>query len=182
MGLVPEEHDYDGWIEQLAIPYRASQAYRHLLGNRDCLPAIQRGARHRDPAVRAYCCRLLDHLADEDSFELLIAVLDDPDPGTRASALHALACDRCKTGVATPSKERLLGPAIDMLLHDPASGVRAAAAEVVGKWVHEDPSAVEALCRAARSDSSPSIRKKASWYAPNGSIYRRTQPRNFVGH
>lgn len=176
MSLVPEATDYEAWIAQLSIPHRAKQAYRHLLGDPKALPAIQQGARHHDPVIRNACCRLLDHLADEASFPLLITVLDDPDAGTRGSALHALACDRCKADVPTPPKERLLGRAIDMLLHDPSEGVRAMAAEVVAKWVHEDPSAAEALREASRSDPHPAVRKKAGWYAPGGTIYRRTEP------
>lgn len=176
MSLVPADTDYDAWIEQLSISYRAKEAYRHLLADPRSLPALQRGARHADPVIRQACCRLIDHHADEGSFPLLITVLDDPDAGTRSSALHALACDRCKAGVPTPPKERLLGKAIDMLLHDPSDGVRAGAAEVVAKWVHEDSAAAEALCEASRSDPTPSVRKKASWYAPGGPIYRRTEP------
>src|SRR5271155_1944201 len=34
-----------------------------------------------------------------------------------------------------------------------------------------------ALVEAMKSDSSPAVRKKAGWYAPGGSIYRRTTPK-----
>jgi hypothetical protein len=35
----------------------------------------------------------------------------------------------------------------------------------------------DALIHSAAQDPSPAVRKKASWYAPGGAIYRRTQPR-----
>jgi hypothetical protein len=90
--------------------------------------------------------------------------------------LHALACDRCKSGAVRPSAEAVLGVAIGILRDDGSPHVRARAAELVGAWVHSRPDAVAALEAAASGDSSPAVRKKASWYAPGGTIYRRTRP------
>jgi hypothetical protein len=51
------------------------------------------------------------------------------------------------------------------------------AVELVGLWVHTHPAACTAIERAASTDPAASVRKKAAWYAPGGSVYRRTQPR-----
>jgi hypothetical protein len=51
------------------------------------------------------------------------------------------------------------------------------AIELVGAWVHTHPEAVHAIDIAAASDPAPAVRKKARWYAPGGTVYRRTAPR-----
>jgi hypothetical protein len=50
------------------------------------------------------------------------------------------------------------------------------AIELAGAWAHSHPAAAAAVRRAAEDDPSPAVRKKASWYAPGGPIYRRTAP------
>jgi hypothetical protein len=47
------------------------------------------------------------------------------------------------------------------------------AAELVGTWAHTHPEAAAALLASAHDDPSPAVRKKAGWYAPGGTIYRR---------
>jgi hypothetical protein len=51
------------------------------------------------------------------------------------------------------------------------------AAELVGKFVHTDGRAVTALETARAQDPSPTVRKKAGWFTPGGTIYKRTVPR-----
>jgi hypothetical protein len=60
---------------------------------------------------------------------------------------------------------------------DPDAHVRAMAAELVGKFVHTDGRAVTALETARAQDPSPTVRKKAGWFTPGGTIYKRTVPR-----
>ncbi len=50
------------------------------------------------------------------------------------------------------------------------------AVELVAAWADSHPAAAEALRSAATADPSPVVRKKASWYVPGGTIYRRTHP------
>lgn len=71
----------------------------------------------------------------------------------------------------------MLPQAIVLLAGDPSATVRAYAAELVRRWVHSQPAAREAITSAVAADPSPAVRKKASWYAPGGPIYRRTEPR-----
>jgi hypothetical protein len=65
-----------------------------------------------------------------------------------------------------------------LLASDPNAHVRAMAIEVVGQFVHSYPLAADALAAAVHTDESSTVRKKAGWYAPGGSIYRRTKPKN----
>lgn len=173
---------FEGWVEQLADPLRAKRAYWHLvLTGRDALPAVRAGLGDANADVRAYCAQALDRLVDEESFPLLVQLLDDTDGRVRWHALHALACDRCKETACRPSKAEVLGPAILRLREDPSRHVRAIAAEVVGRWVHEDEAAATALIEARDLDPEPTVRKKAGWYAPGGSIHRKTAPRQRSG-
>jgi hypothetical protein len=166
----------DQLVELLADPHRRSAAYTRLraLGPEACGPA-QAGLRHESPQVRELCCKILDHVMDEASTPALVAALDDPAPDVRCAALHALACDRCKIGSCRPPAALVLPRALEILEADPDPHVRAFAAELVGAWAHSRPAAAEALQRAASGDRSPAVRKKASWFAPGGPIYRRIE-------
>jgi hypothetical protein len=62
-----------------------------------------------------------------------------------------------------------------MLSHDEDRHVRAHAVELVGVWVHTRSEASDALVEAAATDPCSTVRKKASWYAPGGAIWRRTR-------
>jgi HEAT repeat protein len=168
---------YKALVSKLAIPYRARAAYRELLScGLDALPAVREGLQHRNADVRYRCCQFLDHFLTPKVVDDLVAMLDDPDHRVRYSTLHSLACDRCKEGSWHPDEARILPRAIALLADDPHPYVRAFAIELVARWVHTNPDAELALLRAKRSDSSPSVRKKAGWYAPGGTIYRRTVP------
>jgi HEAT repeat protein len=172
---VASREEFDRCVEQLGDPPRARPAYWLLMaGGPAALPAVRAGLQHESGAVRAGCAEALDHLVDEASFPLLVACLDDPEPRVRVNALHALACDRCKDNGCRPEKAAVLPPAVRCLRHDPHKHVRAMAAEVIGRWAHGDEAAAAALVDARDLDPDPMVRKKASWYAPGGPIYRRT--------
>ena len=170
--------DNEALVSCLGDPQRTVAAYRELLRRGPhALDAIRAGLHDADAAVREACCRLLDHLVDLDSMDALIAMADDPDPGVRIAAFHALACDRCKGDTCAPGAGQVLDPALRHLDADPDAQVRARAAELVGRFVHTDTRAAEALERSSTQDPSPAVRKKASWYAPGGAIHARTRPR-----
>ena len=114
---------------------------------------------------------------DETAYPAVIAALDDGDPRVREEALHALACDRCKDNACRPEKADVLPRGMQLLRTDPDRRVRAFAAEVVARWVHTDADAAAALVEASRSDPDPTVRKKATWYAPGGTIHRKTRPK-----
>ncbi len=152
-------------VDALTDPHRCFQAYQRLQRLGPAAGAAARlGLRHASAQVREYCCLVLDRLMD-------------PAERVRLAAVHALACERCKEGSWRPSAGAVLPRAITLLAADESAHVRAMAVELVGQWVHGHPAACSAIERAAASDPAPAVRKKASWYAPGGTVYRRTQPR-----
>ena len=165
-------------VDALADPHSCFRAYQMLrrLGPA-ASAAARRGLQHPDEQVREYCCRVLDHLMEADSASALIEALEDPAERVRLAAAHALACERCKDGAWRPAAASVLPRAIALLAGDESAHVRAMGVELVGLWVHSHPAACSAIERAAAADPAASVRKKASWYAPGGSIYRRTKPR-----
>ncbi|MEZ4733629.1 MAG: HEAT repeat domain-containing protein [Caldilineaceae bacterium] len=165
-------------LNQLAIRHRAPTAYRTLFTmGFAVVPVARAGLCHENAAVRSYCCALLDHFLVPEALGDLIDMLRDPAPQVRQSALHTLACDRCKQGTCRPVEAEVLPAALRILTADPDPHVRAMAVEVVGQYVHTNPVAERALVDAHSYDGSPAVRKKAGWYAPGGPIHRRTAPR-----
>lgn len=164
----------DSLLAELAIPHRAKTAYRELQRRgRDALPAVRHGLTHANPDVRYWCCQYLDRFLEPEMMGELVAMLDDESARVRLATLHTLACDRCKEGDCRPEEAVVLRRAIGLLTDDPDRHVRAMALEVVGRFVHGSDAAVEAVAAAVKRDSSSAVRKKATWYAPGGAIYRR---------
>jgi hypothetical protein len=165
-------------IEDLAVPHRARAAFWRLLAKGPAaLPTVRAALRHPSALARKYACLFLDHYVEEDALGELIAMLNDPDPQVRGSALHALACDRCKEGTCRPDEGVVLPRAIRLLESDPDAHVRAFAVGLVGQYVHRRPEAVEALRMAIASDASANVRKRARMSVPGGSLYERTKPK-----
>lgn len=159
----------------MAIPYRCRDAYWQLLTlGPVVVPVLHDGLSHGDAAVREGCVQLLDHFLTEDTIAAIVAALDDEHPRVRMAAAHTLACDRCKKNACRPADSDVLPAAIRLLTTDPDKHVRAMAAELVGRAVHTAPEAVRALEAVRDGDPEPGVRKKAGWYAPGGTIYKRT--------
>jgi len=169
---------YNSLISKLAIPHHAGAAYRALLSaGLDALSAIREGLRHENANVRLRCCLFLDHFITQETMDDLVMMLSDPDARVRLSALHALACDRCKEGSCRPIEAKVLPRAMALLATDPDAHVRAHAIGLVGRWVHTNPDVEAALLLTMRSDASAAVRKKAGWLVPGGTIYRKTAPK-----
>lgn len=165
-------------ISQLAVRHRAPTAYRTLFDmGFAVVPAAIEGLRHESAAVRNYCCKLLDHFLVSEALGELLSMLHDADSLVRQSALHTLACDRCKQGACRPVEAEVLPEALRLLNEDSDPHVRAMAIEVVGQYVYTNPIAERALIDANINDPSPAVRKKAGWYMPGGPIYTRRVPR-----
>jgi HEAT repeat protein len=165
-------------IADLTVPHRRRDAYWTLLSLGDAArPAVEEGLLSDDPDLRSQCTVLIDRLADAESFDLMLLLLDDPDHRVRSHAMHALACDRCKgDDVCALPRDELIPTAAKLLATDPAESVRVIALEVLARWVHEDERCLEALGRAAEDDAAPMVRKKARWYLPGSKQYERTRP------
>jgi hypothetical protein len=70
---------------------------RTRLGQQIPIPAVQAAAlSHADPAMRRFCLFLLDHYACDVSSDIFRRALRDPVASVRGSALHGLACERCR--------------------------------------------------------------------------------------
>ncbi len=165
-------------INQLGVRHRATPAYRRLFAmGFAVVPAARQGLQHENAAVRSYCCVLLDHFLVPEALSGLVGMLRDPNARVRQSALHTLACDRCKQGACRPREVEVLPEALRILHEDADPHVRAMAIEVVGQYVHTNPTAERALVDANSNDTSPAVRKKAGWYVPGGPIHTRTAPR-----
>ncbi|MBI4928023.1 MAG: HEAT repeat domain-containing protein [Anaerolineae bacterium] len=108
----------------------------------------------------------LDELNDTDMLVLFdqfaSSVLDDPEPAVRVSALGII----WETG-----SKKLIGKLMDMLVNDPASQVRAAAASNLGRFVYEgeleelDQETLHnieaALLNVIHGDDDPLVRRRA---------------------
>ena len=165
-------------IEELAFPHKAPEAYRILCDRGvKALSAVRAGLRHVNPDVRLHCCRFLDRYLSSETLSDLMGMLNDGDERVRCSALHTLACDRCKEGTCRLEEAEVLPKAMTLLECDPDAHVRAMAIEVVGQFVHTNDLAAAAISAAWQGDQNPTVRKKAGWYLPGGPIHKRTKPR-----
>ncbi|WP_245204243.1 HEAT repeat domain-containing protein [Kitasatospora sp. RG8] len=95
----------------------------------------------------------------------------------RNAAFHAFACDRRNGDARAPGADRVLEPALRHLASDPDPGVRATAAELVGRFSRTDARAVAALQTSHAQDPNPVVRKKAGRFIPGGPFHERTGPR-----
>ena len=158
----PQERDFDGWVAQLARPSRHKNA-KWLLreAGPEALPAIRRGLHHRKAIVRRTCVNLLDALVDDESLPDLVGAIDDEDPTVASRALHALACEACKTGSCRPNEDLFVPRALELLRSSPSADVRANAVNALGRIAHRRPDVAQALIEAARSDHSAGVRNIA---------------------
>jgi HEAT repeat protein len=165
MRRAPAPNDFDGWVSQLAFsPYRQRARLHLLASGAPAVPALRRGLRHPKTIVRRQCVRIFDQLVDEESLADLVVALDDDDPGVRARALHALACDRCKRNDCRPGED-LWVPRALALLDDDNADLRAAAIDALGKVAPRRPDVVAALRSAAEHDTDKGLRGMARRYA-----------------
>jgi hypothetical protein len=171
--------EIEALVRDLGVPHRERAAYWRLREiGAPARPAVEEGLLSDDPAVRSGCTLLMDRLAGNESFELMVLLLEDPEPSVRLHAIHALACDRCKSDdVCALPRQDLIPAASSLLADDPDARVRAIALEVLARWVHDDEDARAAIERAAERDPAPSNRKKATWYLPGGKVFERTKPK-----
>jgi HEAT repeat protein len=157
----PARRDFDGWVSQLGVSSCRQRAKAHLImTGPDALPALRRGLHHSKAVVRQQCVRIFDQLVDEASLPDLVVALADDDPGVRARALHALACDRCKQNACRPGEDLWVPRALDFLTHaDP--DIRAAAIDALGKVAARRPDVVAALATASETDRNLGLRGMA---------------------
>ena len=162
----PAPNDFDGWVSQLGHSSRRRRAKLHLLSSgAPAVPALRRGLRHPKATVRQQCVRIFDQLVDEETLPELVLALDDEDPGVRARALHALACDRCKQNECRPAEDLWVPTALELLGNRADPDLRAAAIDALGKVAARRPEVAGALAIVAETDTDKGLRGKARRFA-----------------
>jgi len=167
MHRTPADADYDGWVSRLAVSsFRRQEAKQHLLAaGPPAVPAIRRGLRHSNPEVRRLCVNLLDRLVEDDAVSDLVAALDDDDVDVVKRALHALACDACKSGECRPGDELFVPKAVELLRH-PNPDLRAGAIDALGQVVKRGRSDIASiLVEVAEHDADRGLRGMARRHA-----------------
>jgi HEAT repeat protein len=148
-------------IEGLGAPTGEARyaAYRALVDlGEQALPAIREALRHSHWQVRRWAAMCLDQIADTESLEALVPLLGDPHAGVRLWAVHSLACEHCKDGVACPVDAVPL--LLECILHDESIRVRRMATIMVGAEL-SDPRAVPVLEEVARTTDDRKLRAHA---------------------
>jgi len=147
---------------------------RARLGRTLPVVAVQAAAlSHPDLAIRRFCLFLLDHYASDVSSDTFRRALRDPVASVRESALHGLACERCRhedicvTDVVTD--------VIEILASDPNAEVRHKALAALARFIDRDGRAGDAIAHAAHHDSDAAIRRAAQVVADSGQPHVRSR-------
>ena len=129
--------DVDDFLAGFAqIPARK----RSRAAERAPLPRLQLAAReHPDPFVRRACLDFLDHHANEASAVVFAAALSDPVEPVRNMALHAIACERCRS--AELCFTEVVPALIRVIETDPSPEMRHTAIPKLLEFVDRDPRA-----------------------------------------
>jgi hypothetical protein len=149
------------------------------------LAGIQLGAlRHPDPGTRRWCLYLLDHYANDQSYDVFAEALHDEVPHVRDLALHSIACEPCKQGDLCVAD--VVPRVITVLTNDPDANLRIKAIPVLLGLVARDGRARDAIRQAAVQDRDPLVRKcardaLAGYFVAPQKRYERSQRRHAPG-
>ena len=145
---------------------------RARVGRQMPVAAVQVAAlSHSDPALRRICLFLLDHYASDASSDTFRRALHDPVASVRESALHGLACERCRhedicvTDVVTDL--------VAILASDRNAEVRHKTVAALARFLGRDVRAREAIERATDDDPDPAIRAVAQAVVDSGQPHVR---------
>ncbi len=84
-------------VEAFGIAHLSRAAFWRLVAvGTDATPAVKRGLRSENAAVRRGCCEFLDLYWDDEAANDMRSLVADPDTEVRRMATHALTCERCK--------------------------------------------------------------------------------------
>jgi len=149
-----------------------SKERRGRLGKQIPVAAVQITAlSHPDLAMRRFCLFLLDYYASDLSSDIFRSARRDPVASVRESALHGLACERCRhedicvTDVVTDL--------IEIMTSDPNAEVRHKTVAALARFISRDGRAGQAIARAAPHDPDPAIREVAQAVADSGQPHVR---------
>ena len=149
-----------------------SKERRSRISKQIPVTAIQTAALgHPDPAMRRFCLFLLDHYANDLSSNIFRRALHDPVASVRESALHGLACERCRNEEICVSD--VVTDLADILASDQSAEVRHKTVAALARFIGRDGRANEAIARAACGDPDPAIRTVAQEVAYSGQPHIR---------
>lgn len=117
---------------------------------------------HSEPWIRRACLALLDHHANDASTRTFLDALADPVTPVRLTALHAVACERCRS---TPLCVADVVPTLAGVLRaDPDPEMRHKAIPILLGLADRDPRIFELLTEAT-ADPDPLVRDaaQAAW-------------------
>src|SRR5215475_6944212 len=125
---------------------------RARLGKQMPVAAVQVAAlSHPDLAIRRFCLFLLDHYASDVSSDIFRRALRDPVASVRESALHGLACERCRHEDICVAE--VVTDVIETLASDSNPEVRHKALAALARFIDRDGRAGDVIAHAARHDS-----------------------------
>jgi hypothetical protein len=145
---------------------------RARLGKQIPVAAVQVAAvGHPDPAMRRFCLFLLDHYASDLSSDTFRRALHDPVAAVRESALHGIACERCRHEDVCVAD--VVTDLVEILASDRNAEVRHKTVAALARFIGRDGRASEAIARAGRHDSDPAIRVVAQAVVDSGQPHVR---------
>lgn len=147
----PAVHSYfRGWIDHVTVWAEQGGPWRPYDGPVPVGELRDAALRHPSPKVRRESLGVLDHEAADASADVFRQALADPVPRVRLSALHGLACERCRDGeLCVPD---VVPDLVSTLDNDGSAKVRHAAALVLAAFVERDERVRPALMAASEND------------------------------
>ena len=125
---------------------------------KEAVPAIRAGLAHSDWNIRRWCASLADNFADEELFQALIPLLNDPKAEVRVWAVHALSCETCKDGPNPIDATPLL---LDRIESDESMKVRRQAASMLAHHRAPDVRVLPVFQRLLAEESDRKLRLHA---------------------
>jgi HEAT repeat protein len=124
-------------VERLADLRTRGDAYARLVAQGDAArDAIREGLCHGHWEVRRWCAIWLDRHSDPESLRALVPLLRDPKSKVRLFAVHAIACEQCKSGENPVDVVPLL---IEVIRNDESIRVRRHAVSMLAsQYAHPD--------------------------------------------
>lgn len=147
---------FRGWVDHVTVWAEQGGPWRPYDGAVPVDELRAAALRHPSPKVRRESLGVLDHEAADGSVDVFRRALADPVPRVRLSALHGLACERCRDGELCVSD--VVPDLVSSLSEDDSAKVRHAAALVLAAFVGRDARVQPALAEASASDDDELVR------------------------
>jgi hypothetical protein len=150
----------------------APKSRRSSIGKRMPVDAVRAAAlTHPDSLMRRSCLFFLDHYDCDGSVETFRLALSDPASFVRESALHGIACERCRHEEICVS--HVVGDLVRLLASDTNPEVRHKTVVALGRFLDRDVRAPEAVARAAQTDLDAAVRLVARDMTSSGQPHHR---------